>query len=63
MQTRFIIRNLLFEVALPAIQFLNDLNLLLLSFKRVRSKHGILVETLDNLVVVKNLAIAVVVLE
>ena len=63
MQSRFVIRYLLFKITLPAIEFLNNFNLILLSLEGVRSEHGVLVETLDNLVIVRNLAIAIIVLE
>lgn len=55
--------QVLFEHALPTIELLDGLDLLLLSLERVIRQRGILVEVLNDLVVVNNLLLLIVVLQ
>jgi len=59
----FVLVHLLLQHAFPTIQFLNRLNLFLLSLQGVLRKHGILVQILKDLVVVLDLSFLVIVLK
>jgi len=60
---RFVLAHLFLEHALPTIQFLNSLNLLLLPLQRVLRQHSVLVQVLKDLVVVQDLRLLVVIVK